>query len=128
MSLTFPDDRHYHSEHLWAQEQADGTVRIGISDFAQDQLGSIIFVDMPAVGAHFTQGNSCASIESVKVVSEAIIPRSGTVTSVNDALADQPELINDSPYQEGWLIQIRPDSAEESGCLNAEAYSLSLPK
>lgn len=128
MSLTFPDDRHYHGEHLWAQKQADGTLRVGISDFAQDQLGSIIFVDMPAVGTHFVQGTSCASIESVKVVSEALIPRSGTVTAVNDALADQPELINDSPYQEGWLIQIKPDSPEESGCLSAEAYSQSLPK
>ena len=101
MSLTYPDDRTYHAEHLWAKDEADGTMLIGITDFAQDQLGGVIFVDLPAVGDHFAQGTSCASIESVKVTSDAIIPVSGEIVAVNEALADAPELLNDSPYDKG---------------------------
>lgn len=74
MSLTYPEDRSYHSEHLWAKSEPDGTMLVGITDYAQDQLGGVIFVDLPAVGEHFKQGVSCASIESVKITSDAIIP------------------------------------------------------
>ena len=91
MSLSYPDDRRYHPEHLWAQPRSDGSVLVGISDYAQDQLGAVIFVELPETGAHFTQGQSCASIESAKVTSDAVMPLSGTVLiSVNDR--DKAEL------------------------------------
>ena len=84
MSLTYPEDRSYHSEHLWAKSEPDGTMLVGITDYAQDQLGGVIFVDLPAVGEHFKQGVSCASIESVKITSDAIIPVSGEIVAVNE--------------------------------------------
>ena len=123
MSLTYPDDRTYHSGHLWAKEEADGIFLIGITDYAQDQLGGVIFVDLPAVGAHFAQGISCASIESVKITSDAIIPISGTVTAVNEALADTPELLNDSPCDKGWLVRVKADNPEEGGRISAAEYA-----
>ena len=82
MSLTYPEDRSYHSEHLWAKAEPDGTMLVGITDYAQDQLGGVIFVDLPTVGDHFKQGVSCASIESVKITSDAIIPVSGEIVAV----------------------------------------------
>ena len=121
--MNFPDDRKYHAEHLWAQSHPDGTCLIGITDFAQDQLGGVIFVDLPAVGASFRQGESCASIESVKVTSEAIMPVSGQVTAINEALADAPELLNDDPYNQGWLIKVQPTAPDEGGCITAEEYA-----
>ena len=121
--MNFPDERKYHAEHLCAQSQPDGTCLIGITDFAQDQLGGVIFVDLPAVGASFKQGESCASIESVKVTSEAIMPISGQVTAINEALADAPELLNDDPYAQGWLIRVKPTAPDEGGCITADAYA-----
>ena len=103
MSLTYPDDRTYHAEHLWAKDEADGTMLIGITDFAQ--------------------GTSCASIESVKVTSDAIIPVSGEIVAVNEALADAPELLNDSPYDKGWLVRVKPDNAAEGGRISAADYA-----
>ncbi|SBW07149.1 Glycine cleavage system H protein [uncultured delta proteobacterium] len=123
MSLHFPEDRLYHKEHLWAKKEADGSVRIGISDFAQDRLSSVIFVDLPAIGAHFAQGESGAELESVKVTSEAIMPMSGKVVEVNAALGDTPELLNSSPYDEGWLVRIIPDDPDEAGLLSAAEYA-----
>jgi glycine cleavage system H protein len=114
MALNYPDDRRYHAEHLWAREAGDGSFVIGITDFAQDQLGEVIFIDLPEVGAHFDQGVSCAEIESAKVVSPAIIPLSGTVTEVNEALSDTPELVNSDPYGEGWLVRIKADDPSEA--------------
>ena len=119
MSLTYPEDRSYHSEHLWAKAEPDGTMLVGITDYAQDQLGGVIFVDLPAVGEHFKQGVSCASIESVKITSDAIIPVSGEIVAVNEALADAPELLNDSPYDKGWLVRVKPDDADEGGRISA---------
>ena len=101
MSLSYPDDRRYHPEHLWAQSRSDGSVLVGISDYAQDQLGAVIFVELPETGAHFTQGQSCASIESAKVTSDAVMPLSGTVLEINEALADTPELLNPEPLRRG---------------------------
>jgi len=113
-ALNFPDDRRYHAEHLWAKEAADGTFVVGITDFAQEQLGEVIFIDLPEAGAHFAQGESCAEIESAKVVSPAIIPLSGTVEEVNEALSDTPELINSDPYGAGWLVRIKADDPSEA--------------
>ena len=119
MSLSYPDDRRYHPEHLWAQSRSDGSVLVGISDYAQDQLGAVIFVELPETGAHFTQGQSCASIESAKVTSDAVMPLSGTVLEINEALADTPELLNQSPYGEGWLVRVKADDPAEPGLISA---------
>lgn len=126
MNLSCPDDRRYHPEHLWAQPQSDGSVLVGISDYAQDQLGAVIFVELPETGAHFTQGQSCASIESAKVTSDAVMPLSGTVLEVNEALADTPELLNQSPYGEGWLVRVKADDPAEPGLISAAAYAAQL--
>ncbi|MBE1424990.1 glycine cleavage system H protein [Desulfomicrobium macestii] len=120
MALNFPDDRRYHAEHLWAKEAGDGSFVIGITDFAQDQLGEVIFIDLPEVGSHFDQGVSCAEIESAKVVSPAIIPLSGMVAEVNEALSDTPELVNSDPYGAGWLVRIKPDDLSEAIITAAE--------
>ena len=121
--MNFPHDRKYHAEHLWAQEQPDGSCLIGITDFAQDQLGGVIFVDLPAVGASFKQGESCASIESVKVTSDAIMPISGTVTEANSALADTPELLNDDAYGQGWLVRVTATPYDEGACMSGSDYA-----
>ncbi|SDF78508.1 glycine cleavage system protein GcvH [Desulfovibrio legallii] len=121
--MNFPEDRQYHAGHLWAQQRPDGVWRIGVTDFAQDQLGGVIFVDLPEVGAAFAQGESCASIESVKVTSDALMPVSGEVTAVNAALADAPELCNDDPYGEGWFVEVRRTAPDEDGALTAAAYA-----
>ncbi|GAB1253434.1 glycine cleavage system protein GcvH [Desulfovibrio falkowii] len=121
--MNFPTDRIYHADHLWAQEQADGSWLIGLTDYAQDQLGSVIFVDMPEQGTQFEQGQSCASIESVKVTSEAIMPISGTVRAINDALAETPELLNTAPYGEGWLIRVTALPYDAAACMNSDAYA-----
>jgi len=119
--LKFPDDRRYHAGHLWAKKNADGTWLVGITDFAQQQLGEVIFVDLPATGAHFDQGQSCADIESAKVVSEAILPLSGMVVAVNETLADSPRLLNSDPYGAGWLLRLAADDTGEE-TLDAAAY------
>ena len=121
--MNFPHDSKYHAEHLWAQSQPDGTCTIGITDFAQDQLGGVIFVDLPAVGASFRQGESCASIESVKVTSDAIMPISGTVTEANSALADTPELLNDDAYGQGWLVRVTATPYDEGACMSGSDYA-----
>jgi glycine cleavage system H protein len=114
MALNFPDDRRYHAEHLWAKDAGDGTFVVGITDFAQEQLGEVIFIDLPEVGSHFAQGVSCAEIESAKVVSPAIIPLSGTVMEVNAALNDAPELVNSDPYGQGWLVRVTASDPSEA--------------
>ena len=126
MSLSYPDDRRYHPEHLWAQSRSDGSVLVGISDYAQDQLGAVIFVELPETGAHFTQGQSCASIESAKVTSDAVMPLSGTVLEINEALADTPELLNQSPHGEGWLVRVKADDPAEPGLISAAAYAAQM--
>lgn len=121
--MHFPDDRLYHSDHLWAQEQPDGSWLIGITDYAQDQLGSVIFVDLPQTGASFDQGQSCASIESVKVTSDAIMPITGTISETNAALADTPELLNSDPYGQGWLVRVTDGSHAAGTCLSSNGYT-----
>ncbi|MBI5518900.1 MAG: glycine cleavage system protein GcvH [Desulfovibrio sp.] len=120
--LKYPADRRYHAGHLWAKDNADGTWLIGITDFAQQQLGEVLFVDLPAEGAHFDQGVSCADIESSKAVSDAILPLSGTVVEVNAALEHTPGLLNREPYDAGWLVRLKADDADDERTLDAEAY------
>ena len=124
--MNFPEDRRYPAGHLWAQPQEDGTVLVGITDYAQDQLGDVIFIELPAEGDEFAQGQSCASIESAKVTSDALMPVSGTVVAVNEKLADEPELLNAAPYGAGWIVRIKPAVQDEAGTLVASEYAASL--
>ena len=127
--MATPDDRRYTDQHEWAQVQgSDGAatvVRIGITDHAQDALGDIVFVQLPAVGDEVGPGNPMGEVESTKSVSDVYAPVPGTVTAVNDALADAPETINSDPYGAGWLVEIAVsgDAGEvTAGLMDAAAY------
>ena len=109
--LNLPIDRSYSDDHEWAQKTGD-TIRIGVSDYAQDQMGDIVFVEMPEVGDTFARGDEFGTLESVKAVSEAYIPLSGEVVAVNGSLEDAPELVNNDPYG-NWLVEIRPTVTRE---------------
>ena len=119
--LHLPDDIRYTDEHEWARITGD-TARIGVSDYAQDQLGDIVFVELPAVGDTIARGEVFGTLESVKAVSELYLPLSGEVVAVNTALTDAPELINQDPYA-AWIIEVRPsDAGEYDQLLTAAAY------
>ena len=119
--LHLPDDLRYTDEHEWARLSGD-TARIGVSDYAQDQLGDIVFVELPAVGDTIAKGEVFGTLESVKAVSELYLPLSGEVVAVNTALTDAPELINQDPYA-AWIIEVRPsDAGEYDLLLTAAAY------
>ncbi|MEY2959804.1 MAG: glycine cleavage system H-protein [Actinomycetota bacterium] len=119
-----PEDLRYSPEHEWAcRTTAADTVRIGITDFAQDSLGDVVFVDLPAVGSTVAAHQSVGELESTKSVSEMYAPVSGTVTAVNTELGDRPQLLNEDPYGEGWLCEISmTDSTELDALLDADAY------
>jgi len=112
------------SSHEWARLEEDGTVTVGISDHAQDQLGDIVFVELPEVDFEVNQGDEIAVVESVKAASEVYSPVSGKVIDVNNALEDSPETINSSPYEEGWFFKLQVvDSSELENLLSPEEYS-----
>jgi glycine cleavage system H protein len=118
-----PDDLRYTDAHEWVREGADGVVRVGITDYAQAQLGDVVYVDLPAVGDAVTAGAPCGEVESTKSVSEIYAPVSGEVTDVNGALDANPELVNSGPYGDGWMFEVRPaDGAGLGDLLDAEAY------
>lgn len=128
--MDVPEDRRYTPEHEWLRLDADdpGLATVGITDFAQDELGDVVFVAMPKVGSRATRGQSFGEIESVKTVSELFAPVGGEVVAVNEALADHPELVNESPFQDGWMIRIRlSDPTELEALLDAAAYRATLP-
>lgn len=121
------DNLIYSEEHEWAQQGEGRIVRVGITDHAQHLLGDIVFVEFPEVGSAISAGDSVGSIESVKTVSELYSPVSGTVTKINDALENSPELINDQPYSGGWIFELEIDGEYAdavSGLLDAAAYRL----
>jgi len=122
--MNIPDELRYSSEHEWARRLDDGSrVRIVITDFAQDALGDVVYVDLPAVGTKVEASESVGELESTKSVSEMYAPIGGTVVAVNEALADNPQLLNEDPYGEGWLIEIEAkDPAELTALLDADAY------
>ena len=118
----YPSDLKYDKEHEWVRVDGDVAV-IGISHFAQDQLGEVVYVDLPAEGDTMVAGETFGEIESVKSVSELYSPLNGEIVKVNDALADAPETVNEDPYGEGWMIQVRlADAAQLDGLLSAEEY------
>ncbi|MDE3087745.1 MAG: glycine cleavage system protein GcvH [Acidobacteriota bacterium] len=121
--MQVPDDLRYSAEHEWARLQGE-TVRVGITDFAQDALGDVVFVQLPETGTHVDQGGLLGEVESTKSVSEIYAPVAGEVTAVNGALADAPELLNSDPYGEGWICELRVDDAGSvGGLLDAAGYS-----
>ena len=118
-----PEDLKYTEEHEWVADVENGVVRIGITDYAQDQLGDVVFVELPVVGADVTAGSGFGEVESTKSVSEIFAPVTGTVRAVNTGLDDTPELINSDPYGEGWLVEITvADPAQLDGLMDAAAY------
>lgn len=122
----YPADLKYHAEHDWARIEGDSAT-LGITWYAQDSLGEIVFFDPPEVGATITKDESYAEVESVKAVSDVIAPLSGEVTEVNEALGSEPEKINDSPYDAGWLVKVKlSDSSEADDLMDADAYEATL--
>lgn len=118
-----PDDLRFSNDHEWVRAIDDGCWRVGITDYAQDSLGDVVFVEPPVVGSAVGAGDTCGEIESTKSVSEVYSPVSGTVTAVNSALTDDPALLNSDPYGDGWIYEMRPDDPSAvAGLLDAAAY------
>ncbi len=121
--MNVPEDLDYTVEHEWIKRVADGRVRVGITDYAQDQLGDVVYVELPDSGKVVAMGDLMAEIESTKSVGEVYAPLAGTVSSVNTAVADSPELVNASPYVDGWLVEIDCDGdLVTESFLDAGAY------
>ncbi|MBS4173964.1 glycine cleavage system protein GcvH [Bacillus sp. FJAT-49736] len=120
--MSLPNELRYSEEHEWVKEEG-GNVRIGITDFAQSELGDIVFVELPEVGTEVQANEPFGSVESVKTVSELYAPISGKVVEVNEDLNDSPEFVNESPYEKAWMIVVEPSNKEEiSELLTAEQY------
>ena len=121
-----PDDVSYHPEHDWARIDGD-VATLGITDYAQDQLGEVVFFDPPEVGKSISKDEPYAEVESVKAVSDVVAPLSGEIVEVNAALGDSPEKVNEDPYGEGWLVKVRlSDPAEVDELMDRQAYEDSL--
>lgn len=122
--MTNPAHLRYTAEHEWLDVAADGLARVGITAYAQDQLGDVVYVDVPAVGTTVRAGKPFGVVESVKAASDLYSPLTGTVVEVNAKLVDHPELVNADPYGDGWMVVVQPaDAAELDGLLDAEAYT-----
>jgi glycine cleavage system H protein len=124
----YPDDLVYHAEHDWARIDADGaTATLGITWYAQDSLGEVVFFDLPALGTSISKDSSYAEVESVKAVSDVIAPLSGEIVEVNESLAEDPQAINEDPYGAGWLVRVRlSDPGERDALMDASAYAATL--
>jgi glycine cleavage system H protein len=121
--MEIPSHLKYSADHEWVASNDDGTVRIGITDYAQDALGDVVFVDLPDVDARFDGGAMCGEVESTKSVSEIYTPLAGVVVGVNSAVQDDPSLLNSDPYGEGWMIEVRVDDPSMiDQLLTADAY------
>nr|MEE4269964.1 glycine cleavage system protein GcvH [Candidatus Krumholzibacteria bacterium] len=117
-----PDDRKYSQEHEWIQLDGDVAI-VGVTDYAANELGDIVFVELPETGEEFSQGDTAGTIESVKAVADLFLPVSGEVVAINEAVVDSPELVNNSPMDDGWLVKIRlSDTAELDALMDAAAY------
>jgi glycine cleavage system H protein len=121
--MNYPNDRRYTNEHEWAKKEGS-TITVGITHYAQDSLGDIVFVELPKVGSKLTKGQSFGVVESTKAVSELFAPLSGTVAEVNEPLADAPETVNTDPHGGAWMIKVTPDTAGDFDALmDAEQYA-----
>ena len=118
-----PANLKYTKEHEWARMEADGSVTVGITEHAQDSLGDVVFVELPEVGDELGTDDKFGVVESVKTVSDLFSPCAGVILAINEALEDEPELVNSAAYEEGWMVRIQPSSADElDGLMDAEAY------
>ncbi|MEJ2283156.1 MAG: glycine cleavage system protein GcvH [Desulfobacterales bacterium] len=124
--MSFPEDVRYSESHEWVKVAGE-TAKIGITDYAQDQLGDIVFVELPDVGESFEKGAEFGTVESVKAVSELYLPVGGEIVAINEALEDAPELINNTPFSEGWMVEVKfEDSSELDALMDKDAYLSSL--
>ena len=122
-----PQELKYTQSHEWVSSEPDGTVRIGVTDHAQEALGDLVFVELPAVGDHIDQGDPCAVVESVKAASDIYSPITGAVVALNEDLEDDPGMINNDPYGDGWLYALKPsDESEVEALLDAATYEEGL--
>ena len=120
--LDIPDNYRYAQSHEWSMIE-DELIVVGLSDYAQDQLGDVVFVELPEVGARLAQGDEFGTIESVKAVSEIYLPLGGEIMMINEELADNPALVNEDPYHKGWLLKVKPDNpAEFDSLMDRDAY------
>lgn len=125
--LEYPADLRYTSDHEWVADKGDGVVRVGITAYAQDALGDVVYVSLPAIGDAVTAGDSCGEVESTKSVSDLYSPLEGEVVAVNDALDAAPEQVNAAPYGDGWMFEMKvADPAAVEALLDADAYKASL--
>jgi glycine cleavage system H protein len=125
----YPSDYRYTEEHEWVKDRGDGTCVLGITEFAQEELGEVVFVELPELGSRFDAGDEIGTVESVKAVAEVYTPVAGEVVEVNDAIVEDPELLNEDPHGKGWLIAVRYDSADDLAALmDATAYEAYLEK
>ncbi len=121
--LNLPDDIRYAEDHEWARLEGD-RIRVGLDDYAQDQLGDIVFVELPQIGDTFEKGKEFATVESVKAVVECYLPVGGEIIAVNTALEESPELVNKSPYNDGWFVDVNPSDPSEMDDLMTNAECL----
>lgn len=125
--LQYPADLRYTEDHEWVADKGEGVVRVGITSFAQDALGDVVYVSLPAVGDTVTAGESCGEVESTKSVSDLYSPLDGEVVAVNDSLDSDPGTVNSDPYGDGWMFELRPsDASAVASLMDADAYKGSL--
>ena len=123
-SMNNPDSLKYTASHEWLRTEADGSVTVGITDHAQDSLGELVYVELPTVGRKLKQGEACMVVESTKAASDVYAPIDGEVLAINEALADAPQTVNESAFESGWLIKMRPSNPAQIGALmSAAAYT-----
>lgn len=121
--MNLPDNLKYTSDHEWLKDNGDGTATIGITDFAQGELGDIVFIELAETGTELAKDDSFGTVEAVKTVSELYLPVDGEILEVNETLADEPEQVNDDPYENGWMIKIQvKDASQLNDLLSADAY------
>lgn len=122
--MNTPQELKYTKDHEWLRTADDGTATVGITDYAQEKLGSVVYVELPSEGDEVTAGATCGTVESTKAASDIYTPIGGTITAVNNALEEQPELVNNEPYGAGWLFTLQPSAAAEiEQLLDAAAYA-----
>ncbi len=121
-----PSELKYTESHEWLRLEDDGLVTVGVTDHAQALLGDLVFVELPEAGTEFVAGDECCVVESVKAASDVYMPISGEIVEINEALADEPEIINSSPYDSGWLFKVKPSANELADLMDADAYQAEI--
>ena len=121
-----PSELKYTESHEWLRLEDDGLITVGVTDHAQALLGDLVFVELPEAGTEFVAGDECCVVESVKAASDVYMPISGEIIEVNEALADEPEIINNSPYDNGWLFKVKPSANEFAELMDADAYQAEI--